>query len=330
MGHITEDINKKFNIKRILLVVVICIAVICGVLVSFNLYGRPYDTSNSTYSEITISSDDNTVSIAEKLKEAGIIGKTDRFVTLSSLSFKNGKYKPGTYLLSPSMDFNQLSSTMINGISTGSGITIPSGYSFDQTISALEQAGIIKESDLDEVLNNVDFSNNFDFIEPNTDSKKQLEGFLYPDKYDIDAHSNASAMMVITTMLDNFDNNFTDEYRARAEELGLSIREVIIIASMIESITSIDKEKGLVSSVIHNRLNVGMPFKNGYPTDPICSPGSSSIKAALYPEETNYLYYIKSYKLDGSHEFAETADEYLDYQNKYYAAKQSEDDSESK
>lgn len=324
MGKVTEDINNRFNIKRILLIVVICILLIVIGIITFNVYGRPFDKSNNTYKEITISPKDDSATIADKLYDAGIIGDVNNFTNLSSISFKNGKYKPGTYLLSPSMDFNQLSSTMINGITTNSGFTIPSGYNFDQTIASLEQSGILKKNDVEEVLSSVDFSQNFDFIEPNSDPKLQLEGFLYPDNYSFNADTNVNAMMVITTMLDNFDNNFNDEYRARAEELGLSIRDVVIIASMIESVTSVDKEKASISSVIHNRINLNMSFKNGFPVNPICSPGSSSIKAALYPEESNYIYYVNSYKLDGSHEFAENSDEYLTYLNKYKEAKKAE------
>ena len=115
--------------------------------------------------------------------------------------------------------------------------------------------------------------------------------------------------------------------------MGLSINQVITIASLIERETRVDAERELVSSVIQNRLSINMPLQidatvqyaldehkdrlnyndlkvdspyntyqiNGLPPGPICSPGAESIKAALYPAETDYLYYVLKPELDGSH-----------------------------
>lgn len=320
MGKVTEDINRKFNIKRLLIIVIIILVLVIGAILTTNFLGRAYDKTKNTYTEITIKENDSLVDIASNLKKHGIINDESRFVGLSKFLFKEGKYQPGKYLLSPCMNFNSLASTMINGITSNLGITIPAGYSMDQTFSALEQADVVSKKDLYNVVDSVDFSG-FEFIDSKVDKKKQLEGFLLPDRYDFD--TSADAMMVITTMLDNFDNAYTDEFRARTEELGLSIRDVIIIASMIETTSTVNKEKAKISSVIHNRINLGIPFKNGFPKHPLCSPGIASIEAALYPEETDYIYYISSYKLNGSHEFAKNSSEYLDLLSKYKSAKKS-------
>lgn len=324
MSKVTEDTKKKINLKKLLIAVIIAIVVILGIFFAIYMMGRPCDRTNNTYTEITIEDDDSTSEIASNLKDAGVIKDESSFITLSSILMKNGKYKPGIYLLSPCMDFNRIANTMIKGITTSSGFTIPAGYTIDQTFNALDQAGIVSKDELNEVVNSVDFSS-FGFIDPNVDKSKQLEGFLYPDRYDIG--DDANAMMIITTMLDKFDNTFNDEFKARTEELGLSVRDVIIIASIIEKATTVDKEKNSISSVIHNRINLGMPFKNGYPQDPLCSPGIASIKAALYPEESENLYYVLSDKLNGTHVFVQTKEEYIEMLDKYKLAKASSEES---
>lgn len=321
MSKVTEELNRKFNIKKILCIVIICIVLIVGFIVFVNVLGRPYDMTKNTYKEIVINENDDVSDIAAKLKNSHIIKDESTFKTLSALSLKSGKYKSGTYLLSPSMNFNSISSTLVNGINTGAGFTIPAGYTVDQTINALAQEGIIDRNDYDAIRNTINFSESFSFV-PNTgDLNNDLEGYLYPDKYSFSANNETNAVMVITTMLDGFDNMFNDEYKARAEELGLSINEIITIASVIEKTTSIDKEKPEISSVIHNRINIGMRFKNGFPSKPICSPGIESIKAALYPADNENLYFVKSYKLDGSHFFVDSLGEYIAKNQKYKQAK---------
>lgn len=301
MSKFTETINKKYNLKKWLTVVLIIILIILALFAVSRVMGRAYDRTNFTYTEVVIKDGDTTAEIAATLKKNGIIENTGNFEILSALGFRTGKYKSGTYFLSPCMNFSQISHELINGITTNSGFTLPAGYTVNETILALDQAGISGKDDLKKVVETVDFSS-FSFIDPNVDSSVRLEGFLYPDTYKMD--SNASAIMVITTMLNQFDNNYTAEFKARAEELGLTTRQVITIASIIEKETKIDKEKATISSVIHNKINMNIPFEGGFPQNPLCSPGLESIKAALYPEETEYLYYTFSDKLNGSHVFA--------------------------
>lgn len=301
MSSFTESVNKKYNLKKWLIVLSIIIVIILAIFAISRVMGRAYDKTNITYTDVVIVDGDTTADIGKKLHDGGIIESAETFNVLSAIEFKNGKYKSGTYLLSPCMNFSQISQALIDGITTNSGFSLPSGYTVSETLLALDQAGISNKNDLQKVVETVDFSS-FGFIDPNLDSSVRLEGFLFPDTYKMD--SNASAIMVITTMLNQFDNNYTAEFKARADELGLSTRQVIIIASMIEKETNLAKEKATISSVIHNKLNMNIPFEGGFPQNPLCSPGLESIRAALYPEETEYLYYTFSDKLNGSHVFA--------------------------
>ena len=124
-----------------------------------------------------------------------------------------------------------------------------------------------------------------------------------------------------------FSHFFNEDYKARADELGLTVRQVVVIASMIENETSIDSEKPLISSVIHNRINMGLIPPEEIPEVPLCSPGQKSIIAALYPTEDENIYYVLSDKLDGTHIFTSDKAEYEACVEAYNAAKASRDES---
>ena len=96
---------------------------------------------------------------------------------------------------------------------------------------------------------------------------------------------------------------------------------VQMIASMIEKETSIKSEKPMISSVIHNRINLGIIAPEDVPEIPLCSPGQDSIIAALYPSEDENIYYVLSDKLDGTHVFTSDEAEYKSLLDAYNAAK---------
>ena len=166
--------------------------------------------------------------------------------------------------------------------------------------------------------------------------KNHLEGYLFPSTYQV--APKADEEQIITTMLNQFDTVFTDEYKARAKKLGYTENQIIIIASIIEKEAQVDEDRPKIASVIYNRLDDGMnlqmcstvqyilgkakpvlsvadtkidsPYNtyihSGLPKGPICSPGEASIKAALYPAKTDYMYFVVSEKLDGSHNFSKS------------------------
>lgn len=312
----------KFNLKKILIVLVIALALIIGIIVSFSIACRPYDRTNNQYVAVEIKEDYSLEDIAAKLHKKHIIGNENKFITLTKLLVHGKEYQPGTYNLSPSMDFREIAKIMTDGISTNSGFVMPSGYTVEYTAEALEQAGLCSKDEFMKVAETVDFSS-FEFIDKDITGAEKLEGFLFPTKYKVG--ENANAAMIVMNMLNEFDVNFNDEFRARADELGLSIRDIVTIASIIEWETSIDNEKADISAVIHNKLNMGKKFDGGFPDGPLCSPGIESIKAALYPVENENVYYVLSDKLDGSHVFTADKKEYKALKKSYkqaYKAKQ--------
>ena len=307
----------KFNLKKILIILVIAVALIIGIIVSFSIACRPYDKTNNQYVAVEIKDKYSLEDIAAKLHKKHIIGNENKFVKLTNMLVHGKEYKAGTYYLSPAMDFREIARTMINGISTNEGFVLPSGYTVEQTAKALDQAGLCNKDEFIEVALSVDFSS-YDFIDNSIYGAEKLQGFLFPTKYQVG--EDANAVMIVMNMRNEFDNFFTSEYRERAEELGLSIRDVVTIASMIENETNVVSEMGDISSVIHNKINLDMDFEGGFPDGPLCSPSADAIKAALYPVESENVYYVLSDKLDGSHVFTADKKEYKNLLEAYKVA----------
>ena len=205
-------------------------------------------------------------------------------------------------------------------------LVFPEGWSIYQIIDKLDEYNVCKKSELIASISNAAFDYDFINILPNDSNRTfKLEGYLYPDTYEFFEESNANS--VIRKFLDGSKNKWTDEYEKRRIELGLTRDEVMIIASIIQREAADADQMGLVSSVLHNRLNhpvswplLGCDSTSGYiryyvspnvtpsqamilqqnydtyisqglPPGPICNPGDDAINAALFPEDTDYYYF---------------------------------------
>ena len=306
-------IHKRFH--KPLRIIAVIIAVVFAVLIIFKIIQKPFDRTRNEYTSVTIEEGDDLKAAAERLEEAGIVESSSRFSLVSRMALQT-EIKPGTYYLSPSMDSVSIAKAICKGNVTLNGFIIPDGFTEDQTFTSLSRDGF---GDKDAFMKAASdpFRQDIDFIGKDVDGAAQIEGFLLPGTYRLD--TEADETMIIMTMLDSFSNFFNDDYRARADELGLSVREVVVIASMIEKETSVDSEKARISSVLHNQLNLEMI---DLPEVPLCSPGEASITAALYPEDSEDIYYVLSSKLDGTHVFTSDEAEYNTLLEEYNQAAQ--------
>ena len=306
-------IHKRFH--KPLRIIAVIIAVVFAVLIIFKIIQKPFDRTRNEYTSVTIEEGDDLKAAADRLEEAGIVESSSRFSLVSRMALQT-EIKPGTYYLSPSMDSVSIAKAICKGNVTLNGFIIPDGFTEDQTFTSLSRDGF---GDKDAFMKAASdpFLQDIDFIGKDVDGAAQIEGFLLPGTYRLD--TEADETMIIMTMLDSFSNFFNDDYRARADELGLSVREVVVIASMIEKETSVDNEKARISSVLHNQLNLEMI---DLPEVPLCSPGEASITAALYPEDSEDIYYVLSSKLDGTHVFTSDEAEYNTLLEEYNQAAQ--------
>ncbi len=205
-------------------------------------------------------------------------------------------------------------------------LVFPEGWTIYQIFDKIDEFGVCSKEELISSISGADFDYDFiDLISDNPYRTFKLEGYLYPDTYEFYEESNANS--VIRKFLDASESKWTEEYQTQCDKLGLTRDEVLIIASIIQREAANSQQMGLVSSVLHNRLNhsVSWPLlgcdstanyirnyvrhhvdpsqaivfeqnydtyiSQGLPPGPICNPGDDAINAALFPDDTDYYYF---------------------------------------
>ena len=280
------------------------------------------EDGNVTGSKTVRAADIKTVSAI--LKDAGLINYKWLFQLYSNFSHAELKLDPGTYSLSTNLDYRALVTKMQIGADSQlqTLVMFPEGFNMDQTFAKLEEAGVCTAESLYEAAATTEFSYAFlEGVEPG--DPYRLEGFLFPDTYYF--YQGMQASSAINKFLSNLHYRVTEEMWQQTNALNLTFRQVMTVASLIEKEAANDDERPLIASVIYNRLAAGMPLQfdstivyarrdtgdttvtpeiiqetdspyntylnNGLPPGPICNPGMKSIKAALEPAETRYLYF---------------------------------------
>jgi len=320
-----------------------------GIIISNDVFAFVKEDDETV---ITIPEYMTTGELADILYEEGIIKYPFVFKIYCGRN-DNGKieFVPGEYTVNANTSYDKLF-TMFQKSTKRETVRIafPEGLTVDEIVDLLVQNGVGTREGFIEVINEYDFlaaGYEYDFLEKlviKPDRHYRLEGYLYPDTYEF--YVNSDPKTAIDKMLKNFDTKFNGEYRERAEELGLSIHKVITLASIIEREATGDDAK-LVSSVFHNRLasskypylescatvqyvlperkeritvedtKIDSPFNTymhkGLPPGPIASPGLKAIEAALYPADTEYLFFAVSE--DGEHAFSKTYEEHKENAN---------------
>lgn len=289
---------------------------------------------------VEISKSDDLDGVAEKLKDSGMIKYKWLFRTYGKFTHAMEKIEPGKYTLSTNYDYQALVRNMHTYTVHGDviDVTIPEGYSVEQTFTLLADKGVCLKEDLDTIAADFDFG--FDFLaDIEYGEAGRLEGYLFPDTYQF--YIGDDPVSVIKKLLTNFDNRFSDDMRAQMAANGQNMRDIVTVASIIEKEASVKLDRPLISSVIYNRLSSSFPYlqidatviyalgehkdaltyedleidhpyntyKNpGLPPGPISNPGLDSLKAAISPADTDYYYY--ALKEDGSHQFSRTYEEH--------------------
>lgn len=217
-------------------------------------------------------------------------------------------------------------------------ITFPEGSTVSEVAALLENGGVCSAESFIAEAKSPSASYSFlDEIKNKNERPFIAEGYVFPDTYDF--YKGESAATAISRFFDNYNSKITDEYKARANELGFTMDEILRIASVIQEEAS-EPEMKKVSSVLHNRLNsdykklecdVSVKYLNTYvapyyddisafselyntykcvglPAGPITNPGITAIEAALYPDDTSYIFFISD--KDGNYHYAESFSEH--------------------
>ena len=296
---------------------------------------------NSEGKEVTVKTHTADIDyVAKELKDAGIINYKWLFKLYCAFTHASDKLDPGTYELQAAYDYRALVMKMQagSGSMVTSKITFPEGYNMRQIFAKLDEEGVCEYDDLMNAAANASFTYSFlEGVEPGDASR--IEGFLFPDTYEF--YEGMPASSAINKLLEGFYYKFTAEMLEWVEQSGYSMKEIVTIASMIEKEAANDDERAIIASVIYNRLNMGWPLQvdsttlyeypdhegaptkemlekdtpyntrinTGLPPTPICSPGLPSIKAALQPASTSYMFYALDSDT-GTHKFFASADEF--------------------
>ena len=289
----------------------------------------------------------DTQQIADLLVKKKIIKNPFMFTLLSKFNGFDGAYQAGTHFVTKNMSYDEIMyvlTTKPNAVR----VTIPEGLSYKEIKEKLRVGGLnFDETILDGMVRNPRLFLDYDFvteIEKNDGRIWQLQGYLFPDTYEFDV--NADEETILRTFLENMKSRLTDEDYLKASRNGMTMDQVITLASIIQNECSDIEEMRTVSSVFHNRLNktgwtlsscatvnyllkedgeagklwlsnidinrYQNPYNtylyNGLPPGPISSPGIYAIMAALYPLESDFMFF--SARGDGTNVFAATQEQH--------------------
>ncbi len=277
--------------------------------------------------------------IANELESLGVIDSATMFKIYAKITGEP-LYQKGVHILYDSMSYRKIIKTLESAPKRDEyKVLIPEGYELYKIADVLEESNLINRDVFMREAQTGDFD--YSFIKDIPQRENRLEGYLYPDTYIFT--NDMTEKEIIDTMLKNFEEKVIPEYEKAQTDISLD--EIITLASIIEREAANDEERGKVASVFVNRLNKGMrlescatvqyllgerksvltnadtqidspynTYKNGgLPIGPIASPGLKSIQAALYPEDTPYLYFLAGEDLTHSL-FATTFEEHLSNQ----------------
>ena len=251
----------------------------------------------------------------------------------------------GTYALSPNMNIPDILQTITGGkvIPNEVQITFPEGFTLEQIKQRLIESGVESASSFgDEKIDG--FQVQYKFL-GEVSSENSLEGFLFPDTYRF--KKDVKEDEIIKKFLENFDKKLSPELRAEISRQGKTIYQVVTLASIVQQEALDAEEMPMIAGIFWNRLQKGMllqsdatvdyatgkkarqassddlkiqsPYNTylypGLPPTPICNPGIEAIKAAIYPQQTDYLYFL--HPLNSPAVYAKTLDEQNKNKAKY-------------
>jgi UPF0755 protein len=292
----------------------------------------PLDPTNSTTSIFEVPADRNFREVEADLEVKNYIKHRYAIRLLAKLQKKDTLVMAGEYEFSPSMTPQQILDAMVEGRMILRKVTLKEGVTLAEIGPLLEEAGITQKGLFEEALIDPRFREELKV------PAASFEGYLFPETYRI--QRNTSPRKVIQKLRNQLEVTWNPEWNLRLIELQMTKHQILTLASIIEKESGNAEEQPVVASVFHNRLKKGMRLQSdptviygipnfngnitkldlqtptpyntyiitGLPPGPIASPGLSAIKAALYPAETNYFYFVGTGK--GKHIFSETLDDH--------------------
>jgi UPF0755 protein len=291
-----------------------------------NYADRPAQADSSIEVIINVPQGQSLKATAHTLYLKNVIKRPLKMVWIARLKGYDKRLKAGEYSLSASMSPHQILEVMVKGEVKLHKLTVPEGLNTSQIADLVDQAGLGARADFISAATNAALAHQMGL------DAETFEGYLFPDTYYFPR--DVSVEKIISTMVQRFQTVFVLAWRERTRQLGFTVNQVVTLASIIEKETGAPFERALISSVFHNRLkkemrlesdptviygikdfdgnltrkdlNTTTPYNTyqikGLPAGPIANPGRASLEAALYPEDTDYIYFVS--KKDRTHQFS--------------------------
>ncbi|MBW6509724.1 MAG: endolytic transglycosylase MltG [Desulfuromonadales bacterium] len=325
--------------RRLLLVLIILIVLLsCGLaLGGWWLLTTPVTPPETVTLEVTPGS--SLQRVARQLEEQGVISHALLLRLLAKWHDQEQQIQAGHYTFALPATAENILQRLVRGDVDRVNLTIPEGFNLQQIIERIVESGHGEAARLWQLARDQEFIASLGI---DADS---LEGYLFPETYHFVPGTTEAALLRM--MVEQFQLNLSAEKREAARQLGLSLHQHVTLASLIEKETGVVAEMPLISSVFHNRLAINMrlqtdptviygvedysgtitrrhlntptPYNTyiiyGLPPGPIASPGRPALYAAVFPETSDYYYFVS--RGDGSHHFSRTLREHNNAVQKY-------------
>lgn len=364
--------KHKKKKKRVVIITLAVIGIIAAVILtgsmifisSFQNYGKnetkpgesriaelsPYKADQSGLM-VTVKKGWNLKNISDELYRVGAITSPNMFSIIAKYYKYDTQFKAGTYFIKWNMSYTEMMKTL-TGLPPVTTVYIPEHYNFYQTVDKLTEAGVIQKKDAF-IRYAQKAGLGYDFEKGIPDKRKpRYEGYCFPATYSF-SYLNTNEE-ILRMMLDAFDKKFTPDMKEKANAIGMTEDEVIILASVVQREGMKISEFPRIAGVFMNRIKSNMKLQScatvqyimatdddpdtvvktvlsnadiaidspyntykypGLPAGPICSPGMDAIKSVLNYEHNDYYYFVA--KGDGTNVFSKNYDEHLAAVNKY-------------
>jgi UPF0755 protein len=322
--------------KIFLLFIVLILMAAAGVGATlYKRSGEPYKGYSATEQLVEIAPGSSTRAIGESLIAAGVVRNEATFRTALWRTGAARTLKAGTYRFEAPVSAVDVIQKIAKGDIWIKRLTFPEG------LNMMEMARIFDQQQFGTAATFLDAARDPQPIASLDPDARDLEGYLFPETYSLPPKTPAARLVHL--MVDRFEQHLTEDMRRGAQALGMTTREVVTLASIVEKETARDEERPIVAAVYLNRLKAHMPLQcdptviyalekaghyngnltradlgvdspyntyryPGLPPGPIASPGLASLKAAVAPADVEYLYFVS--RNDGTHVFARTLDEH--------------------
>ena len=329
--------------KAILVLLIILLLLVTGALLGARYLTADVVTEQDI--ELTIADGSGTSLIGTQLANSGLVKDARGFSLFAKFYEVDNQFKAGSYAFpAGTWSLEAICDMLVAGGYSSNGeirVTIREGLTVRETIEVLVEAGLGSTDVYYDYIQNADFSD-YGFIPESTavvEPANRLEGFLFPDTYMI--AEDATEQEIIDMLLNQFVKVWTENgFDAAIAESDYSLYQIVTMASLVEKEAQVAEDRPLIAGVFYKRLDIGMnlescatvqfilgepkypllyedleidnpynTYKNpGLPPGPIAAPGLASLQAAVYPTESDYLYFRA--RTDGSHRFSTTLEEH--------------------